>query len=679
MRKIYFIACYIVLIFAACKKEEDAVKWDTGILAPLVKSSMSINNLVADSLLKTNSDNSLSIVYQTSLYDASIDSLFKIPDTSATSNAKLETLALPDNSFTYDVTLGSIIKSLPGGTFFYPDQSKRSIAAQSGLTIPSIPLNAGQYFETMTLKSGFLDISITNGFPVDLKNISFNVQNVASGNIILSGNFPIVATGTTQTQSFPLDGKTVEKDLLINITNMDVAASSGPVLINYADKLSTAISMHDLKPSSATAIWPAQNLIDADKPIDLNIKDVQLTKVDLRKGDVLMDAYSTLQDTVYLTYKLPSATLNGTEFSQELVLPPAPPGGVSKLTLKFDFNGYNLDLTGINHNSFNSLYSHIQARIKYTGQIKTLSLTDSLYFYVGFKNLLPNYAEGYLGQQSISSKGNVPFELFKKIADGTITLDDINCNLTLQNGVGIDAGLVVNSLTAKNNRNGNTASLTGTFLGNEQTVNKAVKTGNPASPVTPTVKTIVLDKTNKSLIEILPDQFTYDLNVKINGDQAGKSDFVYYGSGLKASFDMEVPLNFLASKLLLRDTSDFKMPTSTIDKVKQGKLVLVTDNGFPLSADIQLYLLDAGNNKTDSLVKVGTVAAADLNSADKVVTKKRSRLEIPIGEAMLQKLKSTPKIMVQAEFSSTGTKNLKIYNDYTIDFKLVGEFDYSIK
>ncbi|MBI4945981.1 MAG: hypothetical protein HY840_06230 [Bacteroidetes bacterium] len=52
--------------------------WDTDVLAPLVKTTFTINNIIPDSLLHKNPDNSLNIVYNTNLYSFST---LTVPDT----------------------------------------------------------------------------------------------------------------------------------------------------------------------------------------------------------------------------------------------------------------------------------------------------------------------------------------------------------------------------------------------------------------------------------------------------------------------------------------------------------------------------------------------------------------------------------------------------------------------
>lgn len=73
------LAGSLFLSFQSCRK--DATSWDTGIVIPLAHASLSIDNLLVDSLSTTNADGSVRIVYSTKFLGLDMDTLFNIPDT----------------------------------------------------------------------------------------------------------------------------------------------------------------------------------------------------------------------------------------------------------------------------------------------------------------------------------------------------------------------------------------------------------------------------------------------------------------------------------------------------------------------------------------------------------------------------------------------------------------------
>ena len=69
----------IMLLSSACRKEETT--WDADFTVPIAKTTLSINQLIADSLLVTNPNNHIIIAYNNRILNYGIDSILTIPDT----------------------------------------------------------------------------------------------------------------------------------------------------------------------------------------------------------------------------------------------------------------------------------------------------------------------------------------------------------------------------------------------------------------------------------------------------------------------------------------------------------------------------------------------------------------------------------------------------------------------
>jgi hypothetical protein len=130
--KLKLFLIIITALFFSCKKNFDAPSWDIEVLAPLVNTSLTLNDLLKDSLLETNADGSLQMVYQSDLIDIDVDSLFKIPDTTI-----VEEFVVP---------LTSVVN--PGSTFYSNDEEKE-LSISNG-----IELNYAQ------IESGFIDLEV---------------------------------------------------------------------------------------------------------------------------------------------------------------------------------------------------------------------------------------------------------------------------------------------------------------------------------------------------------------------------------------------------------------------------------------------------------------------------------------------------------------------------------------
>jgi hypothetical protein len=67
------------IIATSCKKEKTV--WDADFTVPIIQTSLTINNIIADSLLTTDANNHLWIEYHNQLLNYNIDSIIDLPDT----------------------------------------------------------------------------------------------------------------------------------------------------------------------------------------------------------------------------------------------------------------------------------------------------------------------------------------------------------------------------------------------------------------------------------------------------------------------------------------------------------------------------------------------------------------------------------------------------------------------
>jgi hypothetical protein len=79
--KTFFKFLFIFLFFVSCKKESDSPQWDVAILAPLFKTTITVNDLVPDSLTQVDPNGAVTLVFDSNIYSTPIDSVFKIEDT----------------------------------------------------------------------------------------------------------------------------------------------------------------------------------------------------------------------------------------------------------------------------------------------------------------------------------------------------------------------------------------------------------------------------------------------------------------------------------------------------------------------------------------------------------------------------------------------------------------------
>lgn len=412
---------------------------------------------------------------------------------------------------------------------------------------------------------------------------------------------------------------------------------------------------------------------------------VELRTVIVKSGYVTFKVKSEIREVTNFVYSIPCATLSGVPFSFPVVVPARVGSAPGIFSQTFDLSGYTIDLTGPSGTQINTIYTSLTAQVS-PSALDTVRVTptDSLIIDNTFYDIIPYYAKGYFGNNTYNvGPSESAFSLFDRIVDGTLQLEDVDFNFKIENPIGMDARLYVNNISSINSRTGTTINLANSMIGSTININRAAESGGI---VYPTYANFPLNTTNsniKPMIENLPDKFGYTMQVITNplGNVSGSNDFIYSDRLLKASLDMEIPLSLVANNLTLSDTMSLNISQNEgTNNIHDGTITLFANNGFPFDAKIQVYLLNTGNVAVDSIFGyANTIVEAPINSSLRVVGKKLTKISVPVSKNKMSLLYDTKKVVIKVKFNTSAQPQyIKIYSDYTIDLKLVGDFNYTI-
>lgn len=715
-----YLTVFSIILLSSCRPNFDEASWAVDATAPIATSSMSLGDLLSDSIIQTNPDSSLTMVFSNNIYTFNVDSLVSFRDTVLPYVASIENLELGDQTISYPITLGEIASSPDAGL------AGTLIIANNGGTMPipaigdpdpiasdDIDIDANQYFESITVDSGYMDVKLVNGLPIDVTDLIFLLKNQSNQEILVQDTFPIIPSNDSVMQTYDLEGKTIYGDLQAKIIEMSSPGSGGtPVEIDTSDALIANLTIRDIKPYAATAIFPAQNIIEKiDKMPMSGLGIIQLSGMRLKHALLRMEAVSTIQDSVFFDFAIPSATLDGVPFQDSHVVPPAPIGDTSRYTYDFPFDDYWLDLRGIgpfeqaanadldgngiiDPDTVNTFIQTITGAIDSTSEIVSLSLNDSLYINIQVIDMVSDYAIGFLGKDTIEfGPSTTNFDMFNSITDGTIDFSDVNVTFEVSNGIGADAKIQFSEMNSINTRTGTTISL----QNNEFTNNIAIPSATDMNGSDPEFiandYTLELNSDNSNIeefIENLPDQLSYSLSLERNAnidppptlDEVinNPPNFIYYDGGLEARMNMEIPMTFASNQLTLVDTTELNLSAySNQTAINSGVFNLIVDNGFPFDAEISLELLDAAGNVLNSLVSSQTAESGILGSNGKISESTESRIVFNIANEDLADVFSAENVSIRVAFTTTDSPNhIKIYSYYNIDMTLTADFNYNV-
>ncbi|TAH25588.1 MAG: hypothetical protein EAZ07_06580 [Cytophagales bacterium] len=676
-------------LFNACKKQIESPKWNVDVLAPIIKSSLSIKSLVEDSTYQLDKDSSVILVFKQQLDSFSLKGLNEFQIAPFYNKIKLSSLKLNTDTITQSITLGQIARQL----LTNPDQNLRTVGIGilfshgrnldipdfNNLTTEGVPFDVTEWFKYAIIKKGNLTISLLNQLPVTVSNIQFDLKNTTlEPLLVLSSNFSNVKPNETRTETVQLDNKKIEGSLQVNIADLDLLGGKN-LLVDTNAALKLQVVITDIELEEADAIFPAQNVVvdTVEVPITL-VAGVEAKKATLEKGLVRIKVLSTIQDSLFYTYKIPNAiTPEGKPFVVNGKVPPSKGGVATQYEFIADFSGFKIDMRGApGKDTVNAFYSDFTAAIRFSGKPVFLSLTkDSLEISITMEKLKPAYLFGFI-QQDTLIEANTPVDIFNNISADAIDFKQINMKLNIKNSFGVTVEITPEYLKATG-INGQTASLIDENL-------IGVLRAIPAASDNPLTGTSLELSTKNAapLFNTIPKNVAYKLKIKTGkqlfvGGPKLYTDFAYTNSTIAPSITIEAPLNFSAKKLILQDT--ISLNDNFKNQIRNGKFIMLVKNGFPLKILIKLKFLDNNNKVLTTILPQEAISEGILNTNNKVAQASKSKINYNLSEETMSKINQANKILIEAQFDTAPPNTqIKIYHDYKIDLQLIGDINYQV-
>lgn len=192
MKLIISVGFIIVIVFAGCRREFKSPSWEMNLNAPLIYSDLGIEDLIPDSLMEVNADNSINLVFDETLFSYGLDSVLGLADST-----------LKDSFYAISSTTIP-----PGGTIFTNVDNNK-------LNITDVELTQ------IVLKQGFLDYSITSNI-MDTTIVTYTVTTGFFGALPIEFvvTVPPAVYGSTVTTTGTLDlsGGTLNLTGILNNT-----------------------------------------------------------------------------------------------------------------------------------------------------------------------------------------------------------------------------------------------------------------------------------------------------------------------------------------------------------------------------------------------------------------------------------------------------------------------------
>jgi len=428
-------------------------------------------------------------------------------------------------------------------------------------------------------------------------------------------------------------------------------------------------------------VSPGQIFVNQPEENNMSMGGAELTYITVKSGTINYQLTSTIQGKIIYEYQIPVAIdANGNAFSQLVYVDAASPGNPASANGSFDLSGYSIDLSGISGNSYNVIQTNVNIKVDPTnGSDVTASNQDTVYTTNELSSIKIDYAKGYFGNESFAiGPEKINSTAFNNIIAGDIDIDQIDVDLELVNGIGVDASIAFNSLTASNNSS--EIALSHSIIGNNININRANEVG---SVIYPYYFTTLLNNSNSNIdfmLELLPDSIGYGLDLELNplGNVSAHNDFISSDAPMELNMNVNLPLSIIANNLTLADTIDIQISdTSGLHSVM---LNINLENGFPLEAQLDLALLDQNDMVVSHIYSPMLIPSATIDGNGIVSDISVSTHQLTLNQKDFNTLIQNKKLVLKVIFNTpTFTSHIDIYDYYKLKFNVVADFEYGVE
>lgn len=493
-----------------------------------------------------------------------------------------------------------------------------------------------------------------------------------------------VVNSTLNVRNFIADTlfETDQNNLLHLRIKQQLAALSLDSLVSIPD---TTILLDFTYPFSFdNVLQPGQSILIPASEVKFDFPDnVSIATVVIRSGSLSVSFSNDLTQPLDIIYEFPTVKKNNTTFKVAETIPP----GVKSLVKSYDMSGYTFGLRGASNNAYNTLAQTTSLSLSSSATNTALiQLHKGAKAQVGFENLVPQFIEGYFGQQIVSlANDTTDFDFLSNITASNFLLDEATMTFTIVNEFGVDFSGNLSNVKAINTKANKVVTLSGSQL-SAINLNRATRLGDNVTNQSKIINFSANNSNIASFISALPNKISYDGHIKMNpvapGNISGYKDFAYYNTGVKILADIDIPLKFKADFFELETLSDFEFSgNNALEGYNDGAFVIYSSNGFPFSAKVQAYMYDANMVLIDSVFVPGqnTVQAATINAQNIVTSPVKSSMRVPVTKTTLDNLQRCKKIKVVSRLLlPSSPPSVSILSTYELGINIIAEVNYNV-
>ena len=331
---------------------------------------------------------------------------------------------------------------------------------------------------------------------------------------------------------------------------------------------------------------------------DLNLEGLELKKIILKSGFIDVKVSNPVATNAFFDVLLPGVSKDGVQFLEQYMAPPGTNANPGVVERTIDLSGYTIDLKGPNGASYNKLLSQITAFTDPNGPDINLTNQDVTSIDATFRDVRLDYAQGYFGNQVVSDTSILELDLLDAYQSGVLDISNMTIQFEVENGIKVGAqGKIL--FVENENINGQIVSLNGSNIGNSFNIDPATGVWSGLSPALSNIEFSSANSNIEAYLENLgkTHRIAYTLQLNPWGNISGGWDEIFPQSQIEIKLKAQMPMTIGMEDLILREEFDVDLVQNTNEtRIVSGEFILNTQNAFPFSADVTMFLLGASDN-----------------------------------------------------------------------------------
>jgi hypothetical protein len=675
----------LLLVFAAtvstwlsCTKTDlstiGGIELSPTLAVPLVKATFAFQDFIkSDSLLKTGADGTIQIVYaQDNIASYSVTDIVNqaTGNVGATigKNIVMGDLNVAGFSTQKSTTLSAFSSSFsdPAKTLFATGGTTppTGIPAFTQTTNAQTDMDDLTEFQSITLASGQLQLTVKNNFPFALQNVKVDLLDRGKAyGLITTLNLGNIAANSTVNTTADLTGKIFSNKLAYRVPSLSSSGIPGFTTISPAATLIVTAAGSNMKLKTGVVKLLAQDLLPENivAPITTGNVDQKLKEITIKSASSTYTISKTIPANFILELTFPTIKENGVAVTRTINV------NSNSVTGTINFNNAVVDLASIAAQPYNQLPIIAKASMSASTGFVTINAADAITINTSFNNVKIDGAKGQFGVFNV----NIPTKTldfaydfsFLNKASQKLIFDNPQVRLKYTNSFGIPITSNINVMADG-------------FLGTSEAL------GIPAFDITyprmaqlgQSIKdTFAITKTNSRIVpflSILPNKMTYSGAVQMHSNNASETNFFMADSKINLGAEFILPLKFSTENLIVRDTIAGNLATENADKFESASLIINHTNGFPLKTSMDLVAIKAGVSTT--VINNFSIPSATVGADGRVSQANIGNQILSLDKTQLKNVLEAEKLIIvgRLQTANSGLAPVSLLSTYTFDISV---------